>query len=213
MHPVSRRFVPVLVALVFTAHNAMAGDKPVIPPHQLVFCTVCHGVQLKGNPVIQAPRLSGMAKWYVKRQLLAFKHGWRGTHKGDVYGVEMQPMAASLSAATINDAARYVAAVGSEPPPATVHGNANRGRSLYASCVACHGTEGEGNEALGGPALVGLNDWYLARQLRNFREGIRGSHPDDTYGNQMRSAAQVLKNNEAIEDVVTYINSLQTNRE
>lgn len=212
MPPLLLRFVPALVALFLTAHDTIAGGEPVIPPDELVYCTVCHGVQLKGNPVIQAPRLSGMAEWYAKRQLLAFKRGWRGTHEGDVYGMEMQPMAAALSGAAIDDAARYVAAVDSESPPATIHGDAERGRSQYASCAACHGTEGDGNEALGGPALTGLNDWYLTRQLHNFREGIRGSHPDDTYGAQMRAAAQLLTDKD-IEDVVTYINSLQTNRE
>jgi cytochrome c553 len=29
---------------------------------------------------------------------------------------------------------------------------------------------------------------YLARQLRNFRDGVRGAAPDDQYGNQMRAA-------------------------
>jgi len=35
--------------------------------------------------------------------------------------------------------------------------------------------------------LTGLNDWYLLAQLRNFRDGIRGSGPADNYGVQMRA--------------------------
>lgn len=41
------------------------------------------------------------------------------------------------------------------------------------ACVACHGTNGEGNAAAGFPRLAGLNAEYLAKQLRDYREGSR----------------------------------------
>lgn len=195
--------------LTLAATTGMADEPPLAPPDELVYCTVCHGVQLKGNHVIQAPRLSGMEAWYARRQLLAFSKGWRGTHETDLVGMEMQPMAAALSDGEIERAAQYVAAVGSEAPPDTVDGDAQRGRSIYATCAACHGADGHGNEALNGPGLTGLNDWYVVRQLRNFRDGTRGSHADDSYGAQMRAAAQVLDDDAAIYDVATYINTLQ----
>jgi cytochrome c oxidase subunit II len=192
------------------AHFSRAGDDPVIPPDEFVYCTVCHGVQMKGNASIEAPRLSGMDAAYVKRQLQGFSKGWRGTHENDLLGMEMRPMAAILTDDEIAAAARYVNAVSSEPPPVTVEGNAVRGKQLYASCAACHGPDGRGVAALGGPPLVGLNDWYLVTQLFNFRDGTRGSHPDDAYGAQMRAAAAVLPDDAAIQDVVSYINSLQS---
>jgi cytochrome c oxidase subunit 2 len=166
-------------------------------------------VQLKGNHVIQAPRLSGMSRWYAERQLLAFARGFRGSHEEDVYGMEMQPMAAALASEDIRAAAAFVAATESEASPVTVEGDPENGRSLYATCAACHAADGSGVEALGGPALTVVDDWYLVRQLENFRAGIRGSHPDDLMGAQMRAAAQVLPDDEAIRDVVAYINSLQ----
>lgn len=206
----ARALEALLVAAILHVTAAVAAaDEPVIPPEKFVYCTVCHGVQLKGNHVIQAPRLSGMAPWYAERQLHAFARGWRGTHGQDVYGMEMQPMAAALSAADLREAAGYVAATDSEAPAVTVEGDVDRGRSLYATCAACHAADGSGVQALGAPALTGLNDWYLVRQLENFSAGIRGSHPDDSYGAQMRAAAQVLAGDEAIRDVITYINSLQ----
>jgi cytochrome c oxidase subunit 2 len=198
-----------MIAAALWQPAVAAADDPVIPPERFVYCTVCHGVQLKGNHVIQAPRLSAMAPWYAERQLLAFARGWRGTHEQDLYGMEMQPMAAALPAEGLRAAVVYVAATASESPPVTVEGDLERGRSLYASCAACHGADGSGIEALGGPALTVVNDWYLVRQLENFRAGIRGGHPDDEQGAQMRAAAQVLPDDEAIRDVVTYINSLQ----
>ncbi|MFO8023910.1 c-type cytochrome [Thiohalophilus sp.] len=41
------------------------------------------------------------------------------------------------------------------------------------ACVACHGASGEGNAPAGFPRLAGLNVDYLAKQLRDYREGSR----------------------------------------
>jgi cytochrome c oxidase subunit 2 len=187
-----------------------ADDEPLVPPDEFVYCTVCHGVQMKGNPNIEAPRLSGMDAGYIERQLHAFKKGWRGTHENDIAGMEMRPMAAILTDSEIAAAARYVHEVSSEPPLPSIEGDASRGKLLYVSCVACHGSNAEGVDALNGPALTGLNDWYLVTQLANFRAGTRGGHRDDTSGGQMRAAAAVLQDDSAIHDVVSYINSLQS---
>lgn len=203
-----RTSTALLVVTLLHFAGIASADEPVIPPDNLVYCTVCHGVQLKGNHVIQAPRLSGMESWYVQRQLMAFGRGWRGTHGQDVYGMEMWPMAPK-SPGGIRDAVDYVSATDSEPPPATITGDRENGEALYGTCAACHAADGSGVEALGAPALTVANDWYLVRQLENFKAGIRGGHPDDTFGAQMRAAAQVLSDDDAIRDVVAYINSLQ----
>ena len=31
-----------------------------------------------------------------------------------------------------------------------------------------------------------MSDWYLARQLQNFKQGIRGGHRQDFYGARWR---------------------------
>ena len=59
------------------------------------------------------------------------------------------------------------------------------------------------------PRLKGMNDWYLVTQLKNFRDGIRGMHPQDLYGLQMGLMAAMLTNDQAINDVVAYINTLR----
>ncbi len=201
----------VLVAamLVFVSSLLLAEDELPIPADDYVYCTVCHGVQLMGNSVIKAPRLSQMEGWYVERQLQAFKNGWRGTHEADKAGIEMQPMAAALSADQIAGATSFVTETRSDVPPDTLRGDTSRGENHYATCAACHGAEGQGNEALGGPALTGVNDWYLVTQLQNYKNGSRGAHPDDSYGNQMRAAAQILADDQAINDVVSYITTLK----
>jgi len=75
-----------------------------------------------------------------------------------------------------------VAAVadGAEPP------------SVAATCVACHGARGEGNEAAGAPALAGQHPAYLAAQLADFKAGRRGYDASDTGGATMRGVALAL---------------------
>jgi cytochrome c oxidase subunit 2 len=206
------RFVFQSISLVFCLIWSILGfasEAPVIAPAKFVYCTVCHGADLKGNRNIEAPRLSGMESWYVARQLEAFSKGWRGTHETDLPGIEMRPMAEALSAAEIQEATRFVAAVGSPRPAPTMQGDVAQGTSLFQSCAACHGPRAEGNPSLGGPALTTQNDWYLVTQLKNYRSGIRGHQADDSFGQQMRAAAQLLQNDKAILDVVAYISTLQ----
>lgn len=193
--------IPVLFA------NASA-QETAIPPDDLVYCTVCHGVQLMGNEVLRAPRISGMEPWYVKRQLLAFRDGWRGLHDDDEAGREMQPMAAALDTEQLIAATEFVAAASSPPPGNATAGDPGAGADYFVTCAACHGERGEGNRELGGPSLTELNDWYMIAQLQNYRAGVRGSHPEDTLGQQMQAAVVVLPDDQAILDVIAYIESL-----
>ena len=54
-----------------------------------------------------------------------------------------------------------------------------------------------------------MTDWCLVRQLQNFKDGVRGTHQDDEYGFQMNQMASALKDDNAINDVVAYINTLR----
>jgi cytochrome c553 len=194
------------VALMATfIASAVAADNS-----DLSYCTVCHGAQGNGNPVIRAPKISGMEPWYIRRQLEAFRTGLRGTHEDDAAGNEMQPIGVRLSdEASIAAAVTYVASFESKAPPVTVSGDAERGRALYATCESCHGTKGEGNQSLGAPALASRTDWYLVTQLQNYKAGLRGADPRDTHGAQMRAIVSTLPDTRAIIDVVAYINTLR----
>ena len=90
----------------------------------------------------------------------------------------------------------------------TVMGDVARGAKLYTSCAACHGANGEGNQSLNAPRLFGQSDWYLVTQLENYQTGARGAEPGDVWGAQMRASVAMLSDEGAIEDVVSYINSL-----
>jgi len=190
---------------------AMAQDDLPIPADEFVYCTVCHGIQLMGNRALEAPRLSGMEPWYVEQQLLNFKERVRGVHVDDPFGFDMLPMAAALSEEQIHESAAFVGTTRSPAPDVTITGDVEKGRIYYSTCAACHGVDGSGNEALGTPGLLVPDDWYQVQQMKNFKSGSRGSHPGDTYGMQMRAAAQLLADEQAIIDVVSYISTLQNN--
>jgi cytochrome c oxidase subunit 2 len=64
-------------------------------------------------------------------------------------------------------------------------------------------------EAMNGPRLTGQYDWYLIRQLQNFKAGIRGSDPKDNYGAQMRPMTMTLADEQQVKDVVAYIQTLK----
>jgi cytochrome c oxidase subunit 2 len=195
------------------AADSGPAEEVVLAPEPLRYCVTCHGVELQGNQLVDAPRLAGLPHWYVERQLQAFRAGWRGTHAGDVNGMEMHPQATVLTDAEVARAADYAASVPvRSPPPVTVAGDAARGQALYAPCAACHGTQGEGNESLSGPPLAGQSDWYLVTQLNNFRSGARGSAPGDSHGATMAASVGLLTDDAAVNDVVAYVNTLEPAR-
>ena len=194
----------VFAALAFVT-NVDAADKP-----DLSYCTVCHGAHGNGNPAIRAPKIAGMEPWYIRRQLELFRDGMRGTHPDDYPGHEMQPVGVRLrDDAGIEAALAYVAGFQPKTPPVTVDGDTTRGSTLYQTCAACHGTKGEGNQSLGAPALASRTDWYLVTQLQNYKTGLRGDDARDTNGAQMRAIAATLPDEQAIDDVVAYINTLR----
>ena len=185
------------------AGNAVAGETTY------AVCAVCHGAQGEGNVALNSPKLNGQEAWYMKRQLEYFKSGARGSHEDDVYGKQMAPMATTLVMDTAtNDVIAYIATLSDEPAPATVTGDVLHGQEIYANCVACHGDDGQGKQALNAPRVAGMTDWYLVRQLQNFKQGIRGAHRKDMYGHQMTMMAATLSDEQTINDLVAYINTL-----
>ncbi len=187
----------------------VAGDAAAGEPLYAV-CGACHGAQAEGNPALNAPKLSGQGDWYLKRQLLHFKSGARGTHEKDVFGKMMAPMAATLADDTaINNVVAYIKTLPDKPAPATVKGNAKNGHDSFENCGACHGADGRGIQAMNAPRLKGMSDWYLITQLNNFKHGIRGAHKKDIYGPQMASMAAMLTDDRVTADLVAYINTIQ----
>lgn len=196
----------LIILLASLAGSTRAAEAPT--PQGLEYCTVCHGSQLKGNVNIGAPRLSGLSQWYVKRQLLNFKQGIRGSHTEDFQGGEMKSMVAHLSDKDITVIAKWIGQTESPQPKATIGGDILMGKRLYQGCAACHSGDASGNETLGAPSLQGLNDWYLLTQINHFRLGIRGSDAGDVYGQQMQAASNLLTTEREAADLAAYISQL-----
>jgi cytochrome c oxidase subunit II len=60
-------------------------------------CAYCHGGSGQGVWSTNAPRLSQMSDWYMKRQLQNFQLGVRGGHPQDFNGAQMAAMARTLT--------------------------------------------------------------------------------------------------------------------
>ncbi|MGI9257250.1 MAG: c-type cytochrome [Gammaproteobacteria bacterium] len=185
-----------------------AGD-PTAGQAAYAICAACHGPDGQGMQALNSPKLTGQEGWYLRRQIKYFKDGVRGTAEGDTFGATMAPiMAAVPDDTTIDNIVAYIESLPAEPATPTITGDVARGQELYRSCSACHGENGDGIWALNAPGLAGMTDWYIARQLQNFKDEIRGAHRSDAYGHQMMLLADALRDEQAINDVVAYINTL-----
>lgn len=172
-------------------------------------CGACHGPAGEGNHLYNAPAIAGLQQWYVEAQLTKFQKGLRGFKPDDVEGLQMRPMARALVRETdVKAVSTFVAALKPARPPATLKGDPERGKAAYAICLACHGERAQGQQALNAPALAHQADWYLVSQIKKFRAGLRGTHPGDATGAQMRPMAMALADDQAVVDVVAYIRSL-----
>ncbi len=177
-------------------------------------CSVCHGVAGKGNAALGAPALTQLSAEYLVRQLEHFINGVRGAHPDDAAG---KPMAASVANLDEADVAGLATLISTELLPARPasadKGDASRGEDYYVNiCSACHGGKAQGNDALGAPALAGLNDWYLRSSYQSYLDGVRGSHPDDFYGAQMSRLAPAFADTDEIDDVIAFITTLAPRR-
>jgi len=173
-------------------------------------CTVCHGGNAEGNQALAAPRLSHLDPVDIVVQLENFRTGVRGGVGSSSAAMQMAPMAGVLQdSAAVENVAAYIASLPSVESATTVSGDTKLGRDYYNQfCSACHGAQAQGNHALNSPRLAGASDWYLEAQLNAFREGVRGTHPEDRTGRQMRAMAGVLPDDVAIQAVVAFIGSL-----
>lgn len=183
--------------------NAAAGAA------QYAVCAACHGPAGEGLQALNAPKIAGQEPWYLRRQLQNYKAGLRGVHDDDIFGKQMAPMAATLiNDAAIDNVIAHIQTFPDSPAPVTIEGDAARGEKLYVVCAYCHGKGAQGIQMINAPRMAGMTDWYLANQLKNFREGIRGGHAQDFYGMQMGFMGKTLQDDDQVNDLIAYINTL-----
>lgn len=158
-------------------------------------------------------------EWYLLSQLQKYRNGLRGSNPEDSFGQQMAGMTNTLpDEQAIHDVVAYIGTLEAGPPaPRTeTSGDPSKGKETYnGTCTQCHGSKGQGLAATGdvyhppAPRLTGQHDWYMIRQLQNYKSGIRGSHQEDRDGMVMQVRAKTLYKDQDITDVVAYIMTLQ----
>ena len=166
--------------------NVFAGD-PVAGGAKVALCVSCHGPA--GNSANPAwPKLAGQHARYTEKQILDFK---AGVTRSDAL---MAPMIAGLSDQDIEDIAAYYATQSSTGGFASegLHalgervyrgGNAESG---VPACIACHGPRGAGNDLAGFPRLAGQHATYTAKQLEDWRLGLRTNDSNEMMADAVR---------------------------
>ena len=172
-------------------------------------CSPCHAPNGGGYQSEFSPKISGQEDWYLSRQLMNFRNDVRGDHEGERWSKQMAFHIKDFSPSQLQMFVDYIGTLEDTPAEITIEGDTTRGHELYSqTCLICHGDTAMGNPLLNSPRLAGMSDWYMVIQLQKFRSGLRGDHSQDIYGAQMVPFATLLPDEQALLDVVAYINTL-----
>jgi cytochrome c oxidase cbb3-type subunit 3 len=133
-------------------------------------CAACHQRSGKGNMVLGAPDLTDNDWLYggSGKDITTSIHDGRS-------GV--MPPWASLGADNVKNLAQYVLNLSGSPHD---EAKAAAGKPLFATCAACHGADGKGNQALGAPNLtdhIWLHGGSVAEIEKTIGEGRQGHMP------------------------------------
>jgi len=182
------------------------GATTLPPEHPFATCSTCHGPDGDGNRELQAPRLVGQDATYLNFQVTAFRQGWRGSVPEDVAGQQMRAIVATYPPEVFERAIEWIAAQSTDRRPLRLIGDRARGEILYRqSCAVCHGERGEGYDTYHMARLSHQHGWYLAAQLRAYRNGWRGINEADEEGRSMRFYAELLPDDQAVDDVAAWL--------
>jgi cytochrome c553 len=155
------------------AANGNGGDAPA--------CSACHGDRGEGRPDAAYPRLAGLDRDYLVRQLNAFADGSRDN-------ATMLPIAKALTPEQRQSIATYYAGLtapkADEPKQADgkiiTLGASLAGRGDWSKglpgCGQCHGPAGQG-VGQSFPRLAGQSAEYIASQLKAWKDGKRTNDP------------------------------------
>lgn len=154
-------------------------------------CGSCHGLDGAGNR-IKFPRLAGQSRAYVIKQLNDFRNDRRRNDGG-----QMQVMASELTETDIARVADWFAKqtppwpkLTIEPPSELSRARelATKGADGVPACVSCHSAAAPalaGSEHVA-PRIAGQRDYYLAKQLTDFRASDRDNDPKGVMRNIAR---------------------------
>jgi cytochrome c553 len=145
-------------------------------------CGECHGLDGAGNR-IKFPRLAGQDQPYIISQILDFRSGLRTNDDG-----QMQETAHELTKKDISRVADWFANQTAPWPKPTIDATPDiaRARQLAISgapgiqaCLSCHSAASLGmlDEGFDAPRIAGQRDFYIAKELVDYRDGLRTNDP------------------------------------
>jgi len=183
--------------------NAVAGGRLY-----RAYCVVCHGTD--GRSVGPLARKRGYAPPDLRSHAFALKTVEDLAAIIGGYGrpaaSNMPRWAAVLSRGDLRDLAAYVSRIGS--PGADIAGDTRHGRTVFKStCIACHGSSGEGDGVLARLIDVPMVDFTDSEIMRTREDTELMATVRDGKGRFMPSWKEVLGERE-INDVVTYVRAL-----
>ena len=147
--------------------EALAGDPAVTAIGGVLYednCAACHGRDGRGNQALGSPNLVDGNSLYGNEAtaiLTSILDGRRGV---------MPALGGVLGHQGANEVAAYVLTLnGYQAPPDWVAAGKVR---FEAVCVACHGSDGQGNPEIGAPDLTD-DVWLYGRDFNRMTETIR----------------------------------------
>ncbi|WP_087109570.1 c-type cytochrome [Parendozoicomonas haliclonae] len=200
-----KKLVACLLVGLGWAGLAVAGGDAAAGKEKVAICSACHGPT--GQSIApNYPHLAGQGEGYLIKQITDIKNGDRKI-------LEMTGMTDNLSEQDIADISAFYA---SQPAPTgqATEASVAVGQKLWRggdvakgipACSACHSPTGSGNAPAKFPALAGQSPEYIAKQLRDFREGDR---VNDGETKIMRAVAEKLSNKQ-IDALSSYISGLR----
>lgn len=164
----------------FSASADMIDMTGVEPQH---ICAECHSLDGAGNR-IKFPRLAGQDPRYIAKQLADFRDGHRNNDGG-----QMQENAAEIDEKDIPKVAEWFSRQEAPFPKPTLEGAfdltraerlATKGVDGGPGCLSCHSATSPylSDGAVVAPRIAGQYDYYIAKQLQDFRDGRRRNDPD-----------------------------------
>jgi cbb3-type cytochrome c oxidase subunit III len=201
---------PILLLALGLGARLLAADPPA--PGVILFqnvCAQCHGTKGEGNPLIKSPSIAGLPDWYLSAQVENFRADRRGAHPQDPEGQLMRAVSKVLNPEQTREVVQYVSKLPRQVHEATIKVDLTAGRELFAErCMECHRYNGEGELAFGAAPLIGLQDWYLASQLKKFKSGMRGAMKEDANGQKMVFSSSFIEDEAMLKSVVAYLRTL-----
>ncbi len=214
----SFKYLALISSWALIVSTALAEGDPAKGQEIYRTCEVCHGKNGEGLQATNSPKLAGLHDYYLIGQLQKFRSGLRGSNPEDIFGVQMASVAKSLpNEQAIEDVAAYIVTLKAGKQSRTeTTGDPIRGKEEYLQCTRCHGFNAQGFKGFGknanprydSPRLAGQHDWYLIRQIKNFRDGIRGSIEDKAF-QEMYVFAKPLNDEKTINDIAAYLSTLE----